>query len=255
MSDDTGPGPALRVRRVQAAYRQVAEQLRSQILAGELVSGTRLPSEAELARLFGASRSTIREALRLLASQHLIDTTRGVTGGSFVSNPDTSSVAENLSGTLGLLVSTQNVTVPNLLQARLMLEPSAARLAAECADEQALKALRATTGSTSALAPSEGFVIHWDFHTTLVSATGNPLLHLMCEPVNQVLRSRLNRDRVERAVWDRIDADHVEIYQAVAGGDADAAERLTREHLHSLRPLYERMDLRHDRPGPGRLND
>jgi GntR family transcriptional regulator, transcriptional repressor for pyruvate dehydrogenase complex len=250
MSDNTGPGAGLRVRPVQAAYRQVAEQLRGHILSGDLVSGARLPSESELARLFGASRSTIREALRILASQQLIDTTRGVTGGSFVSNPDTSSVAENLSGTLGLLVSTQNVTVPNLLQARLIVEPSAARLAAGCADEEALEALRSTIGSTSALAPSDGFVIHWDFHTTLISATGNPLLRLMCQPVNEVLRSRLNRNRIERAVWDRIDADHVEIYEAVASGDADTAERLTRQHLHSLRPLYEQMDVRQHQPRP-----
>lgn len=239
---NTGEAHALRVQRVQAAYRQVADQLKGQILAGELTAGTRLPSETELAQLFGVSRSTVREALRLLASQHLIDTTRGVTGGSFVSSPDAGSVADNLGGTLGLLVNTQNMSVPNLLEARLILEPSAARLATERADAEALDELRSTVDSTSALAPSHGFVVHWDFHTTLVAATGNPLLRLMCQPVNQVLRTRLNRDRIPRKVWDGVDADHVEIFHAVADGDADAAERLTREHLHSLRPLYEQMD-------------
>lgn len=243
MSDDPAPSSGLRVRRVRAAYRQVADQLREQILTGELASGTRLPSESELARLFGVSRSTVREALRVLASQHLIDTTRGVTGGSFVSNPDTESVADNLGGTLGLLVSTQSMTVSDLLEARLILEPSAARLATERADAEALELLRATVASTSELAPARGFVVHWDFHTTLVSATGNPLLQLMCRPINQVLRSRLDRDRLGRSEWERVDSDHVEIYEAVASGDADAAERLTREHLHSLRPLYEQMEL------------
>src|SRR5690606_41473079 len=73
MTDAPAPGSGLRVRRVRAAYRQVADQLREQILTGTLPSGTRLPSEAELTGLFGVSRSTVREALRLLASQHLID--------------------------------------------------------------------------------------------------------------------------------------------------------------------------------------
>lgn len=232
----------LRVRRVQAAYQQVADQLKDQIVTGELAAGARLPNETELARLFGVSRSTVREALRLLASQHLIDTTRGVTGGSFVSSPDAVSVAENLGGTLGLLVNGQNMTVANLLQARLLLEPAAARLAAGSADPDALAALEATITSTSALAPSHGFVVHWDFHTTLVASTGNPLLRLMCQPINQVLRTRLHRDRIAREVWDDVDADHVRIYQAVADGDGDAAERLTRDHLHSLRPLYEQME-------------
>jgi len=49
------------VKRVQPAYRQVAEQLRGQILAGELTPGSRLPSETDLATLFVVSRSTIRE--------------------------------------------------------------------------------------------------------------------------------------------------------------------------------------------------
>lgn len=238
----TGERAELRVRRVQAAYRQVADQLREQILTGELTAGTRLPNEAEMSRLFGVSRSTVREALRLLASQHLVDTTRGATGGTFVSSPDALVVAENLGGTLGLLVDAQGMSIANLLEARLILEPSAARLAASRSDAKTIAALRATIGSTSALPPSSGFVVHWDFHSTLVSSTGNPLLRLMCQPINDVLRVRLNRDRISRDVWDRVDADHVDIYRAVAAGDADTAERLTREHLHNLRPLYERME-------------
>ncbi|WP_326834384.1 FCD domain-containing protein [Amycolatopsis rhabdoformis] len=242
MSETTGTEPGLRVRRVQAAYRQVADQLKDQILTGELTAGTRLPNEADLARLFGVSRSTVREALRLLASQHLVDTTRGATGGTFVSSPDALSVAENLGGALGLLVNARGMSVENLLDARLILEPSAARLAASHADEAGLAALTEATTSTSALAPANGFVVHWDFHTTLVAITGNPLLHLMCRPINDVLRGRLHRDRIPRDVWDQVDADHVDIHRAVADHDADAAERLTREHLHSLRPLYEKME-------------
>lgn len=242
MNDTSTAQARLRVQRVQAAYRQVADQLRGQILDGSLEPGARLPSEAELSRLFGVSRSTTREALRLLASQHLVDTVRGVTGGTFVSSPDAAVVAENLGGALGLLVNTQNMTVANLLQARLVLEPAAARIAAERADPQALEMLRATIGSTAAMPVSEGFEVHWDFHATLVAATGNPLLQMMSRPINEVLHRRLHRERVPAAEWERIDADHEEICRAVVAGDGDAAERLTRAHLYSLRPLYEQMD-------------
>jgi DNA-binding FadR family transcriptional regulator len=243
--ENAGERPGLQVRKVQAAYRQVAEQLKEQIVTGALAAGTRLPSEAELARLFGVSRSTVREALRLLASQHLIDTTRGVSGGSFVSSPDAVTVAENLGGTLGLLVNAQDMTIAHLLEARLLLEPSAARLAAARATTEALADLRRTVENTSYSEAAQGFVVHWDFHTTLVSATANPLLRVMCQPINAVLRTRLHRDRVARHTWDEVDQDHLRIYEAVAARDADAAERLTREHLHSLRPLYEQI---HDDP-------
>lgn len=232
----------LRVQRVQAAYRQVAEQLRDRIVDGELSPGTRLPSESELARMFGASRSTIREALRQLASQDLITTTRGVTGGSFVSSPDAAGVAENLSGSLGLLVNSASLNVTNLLEARLILEPVAARLAAERADDEAIGRLAQLTTTTHEMPPARGFVVHWDFHTSLVAATGNPLLEVMCQPINEVLRGRSHRENIERAAWDEVDREHIDIYQAVAGGEAAEAEELTRAHLHKLRPLYEQMD-------------
>ncbi|MEU6130802.1 FadR/GntR family transcriptional regulator [Saccharopolyspora sp. NPDC047091] len=237
-----GESAKLRVRPVQAAYRQVAEQLRDQIVSGALPSGSRLPSETELGSMFGVSRSTVREALRQLASQHLIDTTRGVTGGSFVAAPDAGLIADNLGGSLGLLVNSRGMTVDNLIEARLLLEPNAARLAAERADEDGLAELRRTVEGTGHLDPDEGFTVHWDFHTTLVSISGNPLLHVMCSPINAVLRGRMHRDRISRPAWDGIDEDHVKIYEAVAGGEADIAETLVREHLLGLKPLYERME-------------
>lgn len=239
--ENEGAQQGLRVRRVQSAYRQVAEQLREQIVTGVLAPGVRLPNEGELGKLFGVSRSTVREALRLLASEKLIDTTRGVTGGSFVATPDASTVAEHLGGSLGLLVNAQNMTIPHLLEARLILEPSAARLAAERAGEHDLAKLRSTIESTSNLAPSRGFEIHWDFHTTLVASTANPLLDVMCQPINVVLRTQLHREGVPREVWDGVDQDHVGIFHAIEARDADRAEELTRQHLNSLRPLYLRM--------------
>ncbi|MCX5535865.1 FCD domain-containing protein [Streptomyces sp. NBC_00006] len=208
-----------------------------------------MPSEAELTRMFVASRGTVREALRLLTSQHLVVTTRGVTGGSFVSTPSASSVAENLGGSLGLLVNAENLTVGNLLEGRLILEPVAAGLAAERSDRDALETLRATAASTGDLAPARGFTVHWDFHAALVSATGNPLLTLMCRPINEVLSGRLHRDRVAREQWHEVDADHITILRAVEDGDAAAAERLTREHLIRLRHLYEQVEASTPRQG------
>src|ERR1051325_7951226 len=70
------------------AYQLLADELRADITSGRLQPGERLPPEPELCVKTGVSRSTVREALRLLARQHLIVTTRGVTGGSFVSHPD-----------------------------------------------------------------------------------------------------------------------------------------------------------------------
>ena len=67
----------LSVDRVRPAYQQVADQLLARVLDGSLAAGDRLPAEGELAVAFGVSRSTVREAFRVLASRDLITTVRG----------------------------------------------------------------------------------------------------------------------------------------------------------------------------------
>src|SRR5262249_20886659 len=88
------PTGAMSVRRVRKAYEQVADQLRDLILAGELSRGERLPNENMLAREFGVSRATVREALRLLAAQNLIRTAKGAGGGSYVTLPSVDHISE-----------------------------------------------------------------------------------------------------------------------------------------------------------------
>lgn len=68
--------------------RQVADLIRTAILEGRLAVDERLPTEEELARRFGISRPTVREALKVLAAQNLIRSRRGPSGGTFVNRPD-----------------------------------------------------------------------------------------------------------------------------------------------------------------------
>ena len=89
------PGP-VPVRRVRKAYEQVADQLRELIMTGELAPGERLPNEALLAREFGVSRATVREALRVLAAQNLLRTAKGAGGGSYVTIPTVDHISEFL---------------------------------------------------------------------------------------------------------------------------------------------------------------
>jgi GntR family transcriptional regulator, transcriptional repressor for pyruvate dehydrogenase complex len=233
----------LRVQPLRPAYRQVADELRAQIVAGVLSAGERLPTEPELGQMFGVSRSTVREALRVLVSQHLVETTRGVHGGSFVAEPDPARLIEDLGGALGLLVMTPRLSVGNLLDARLLLEPAAARLAAEQADEETVEAVRVAAKAPRDARDPSGFVPHIDFHTTVLMATGNPMLAMMLQPVSDVLRTRLERSRAhDHTLWSGIDACHVALAEAIADGDGGRAERLMREHLVELRPLYEEID-------------
>ncbi len=91
----------LTVRRIRPAYEQVADQLRELVLSGKLGPGDRLPVEGSLSAEFGVSRSTVREAIRLLSSQSLVHTTRGPTGGTFVSEADPESIRQYLYTSIG----------------------------------------------------------------------------------------------------------------------------------------------------------
>lgn len=73
----------LTIIRIGPAYEQLAETRSTLIVDGGIALGQRLPAESELCQTFGVSRSTVRQALWVLSSLHLVVTTRGVQGGNF----------------------------------------------------------------------------------------------------------------------------------------------------------------------------
>ena len=97
------------------------------IMTGELSQGERLPNEALLAREFGVSRATIREALRVLAAQSLIRTAKGAGGGSYVTLPSVDHISAFLSANINLLTGNRDLTLEELVEARMLLEVPAAR--------------------------------------------------------------------------------------------------------------------------------
>ena len=129
----------MKVERIRKAYEQVADQLLQMINSGELKPGDRLPSEAELAADFGVSRTTVREALRILATRNLIHTRKGMAGGHFIVEPTVGSISEFLVANYGLLTAANTVTLEHLLQAREMIEGPAAAIAARNRDDDDLE--------------------------------------------------------------------------------------------------------------------
>ena len=220
------------------AYQLLAEDLREQITSGRLRPGQRLPTEPELCVRSGVSRSTVREALRLLASQHLIVTTRGVTGGSYVAKPDAATLAESLSRGVNLMVSATPVGVCELMEVRDILEVPAAGLAARRRTDADLAALaKALFDPVRDDTPTK-VAAQRVFHESLVAATGNPVHELLARPLYAVANATEIADRAPLRLWRSIDADHRAILRAVTARDAVAAERAARIHLANLRASW-----------------
>lgn len=233
--------PELKVSRIMPAYLQVSEQLKEKILSGELPAGTRLPVENELAATFGVSRSTTREALRTLASQNLIVTSRGVGGGSWVAHPSTDQVADYLTATLGLLLGSSELTADNLLEARRLLEGPGAGLAALRRNDGHLAELAASLHDAENVSGGDAFEPSRCFHLTILDASNNPLLGVMARPIYSVLNNRFTRRASSPEFWGQVHEEHIHIHQAILDGDAQEAELAMMKHLDQLSGVYEKV--------------
>jgi Transcriptional regulators len=229
----------LAVTRLRPAYQQVADQLRELILNGSLSSGDRLPPEGELGENFGVSRSTVREALRVLSSQGLVKTFRGTTGGTFVSTVDPDQVSDYLETSIGLMSGSATLTLSDILETRELLELPAARLAATRREQRHIDALLAAMErERHGRGRSVKFKKQRHFHGIIIEATGNQLLGVMTEPVFRVLRTRFLSPEAPLEFWAQVDEEHERIVDHIAAGDEDGARDAMQAHLRRIRAAY-----------------
>jgi DNA-binding GntR family transcriptional regulator len=214
---------AARPIQIRSVVDQVHAALREQILSGELERGSRLPQETLAAEL-GVSRTPLREALRRLAGEGLV-----------ILQPHHGATVADLD--FG--------DMSDAWMARLVIEPPAARLAADRGEPRQLQRMRESIAAQRASADSVSASLdaNRDFHLALVAASGNPHLHHFAEllwvaRISSAIYAAQADEPAAVLAW----ADeHEAIVAAIAAGDGDTAERLTREHI-----------LRHpapDRPG------
>ncbi|MFC0530583.1 FadR/GntR family transcriptional regulator [Phytohabitans kaempferiae] len=233
-----GPEGAVR----PPAYQTLAEDIRAEITSGRLRPGERLPTEPQLCVRSGVSRSTVREALRLLSSQHLIVTTRGVTGGSFVAHPSPEVLSDTLTTGLNLLINTSTAGLRDLLEVRESLEVPAAAQAARRRGAEHLADLEAALFDPERTDVPGMLAAHRAFHTALVAATRNPLFELLSRPLYQVSNERDVAAGAPAGFWRQVDADHREILRFVKARDADGATKVAREHISFIRTALAPQD-------------
>jgi GntR family transcriptional regulator, transcriptional repressor for pyruvate dehydrogenase complex len=212
----------------------VADGLLRMVVDGQFSPGDSLPSEAVLAERFGVSRLTVREAIRSLASTHVIHVRQG---RSSVINPMErwSPLDPRLLKARGE-ASGDPLRLPRrLLEARRAVEVAIAELAADRRDEQHIQRLadwltRMRDADDDADVPR--FVeADLSFHETLFEAVDNVFLNALFQPLSSVVRdvreqtSSVPEIRKHAIEW------HTKIMVSVEAGDADAAREMMRGHL------------------------
>ncbi len=194
-------------------HDEVARRIRDLIVEGELAPGARVP-ERELCERFGISRTPLREALKILASEGLVDLQHH--RGAVISQLTSESVDE-------------------MFQVMEALEALAGELACTHAtdgDIAAISALHEQMLSHHARRDlSEYFKINQRIHEAIVNAAGNALLAQIYRSLNMRLRRARYMANLSPPRWDQAVAEHEQILAALAARDGARLARLLKEHL------------------------
>lgn len=236
-------------RTFEGAVEQIAERVRH----GDLAAGDRLPSERELAAAMQISRPTLREAVRVLAEAGVVTVRPGSTGGIFV-------VSDYVP--FELLRSKSDLRlgeVAGVLEARRMIEPRVAQLAAVNAREEDFAALQRIIDGQRTLLVSGDVLEHEDrflqldtqFHVRIARATGNTTIVSLMRTLLRRLEIARDLAMHEPPVAPWVLDVHERTLAAIRSADHDRIEQVMDEHLAAMERAWERAtDRQLVRPVP-----
>ena len=209
---------------------QIAARLIALITERQLTAGDRLPPERELAAAMGVSRSSLREALRALAMVGVVEMRQG--DGTYLTSLET----ETLLRPVSLVLSLSDSSLAELFEARKLVEPGLAALAAvRISDEAAAELCARADTSAAALEDPETFM--WadiELHALIAKAAANAVLTRLLDSIASMgIASRRRTGRLA-AVREQSARDHREIAAAIAAHDAEAARAAMLRHLENV---------------------
>jgi DNA-binding FadR family transcriptional regulator len=223
-------------------FEEAVEQIADKIRSGDLGVGDRLPSERDLAAQMRISRPTVREAVKMLAEAGVLEVRRGQSGGIFVRSELVP--RELLRSGWEMRVS----EVSGVLEARRLLEPRVAQLAAVHATEADFARMRATIDRQRELAATKDFLRNEDlflqldlkFHLLIARATGNSTIVSLMRQLFR--RLEIARDMAVHAatVPDWVIDVHERTIDAIRSADFARIDEVMDEHLSQLEQVWER---------------
>ncbi|MBN0045435.1 FadR family transcriptional regulator [Streptomyces actuosus] len=217
--------PVLRPVRAGNGFEEALEQILQVVRLGLVPAGERLPAERQLADRLGVSRVTLREVLRVLQEQGLVESRRGRYGGTFVLP------RERAAGEAELRRRIAGVDIEDVLRFREVLEVGAAELCAAngLARDGAARLHRALDGTRDA-PPSDYRRRDTLLHLTLAELSGSPSLTARYAAVRATVNDLLDCIPLLVRNLEHSQRQHTAVVEAVLDGDAEAARAAMREH-------------------------
>jgi GntR family transcriptional repressor for pyruvate dehydrogenase complex len=228
-------------RRGEKVSAVVAREIVRDIVRQGLVPGTRLEPETAMLRRYRVARASLREALRILEMHGIIRIKPGPGGGPVVSEVDTSDFGRMAT----LFFQVKGVRFSELVEARLILEPVMARLAAERRTPDDIKELRAIVqAGMDATDDLTWQSVSNHFHGKVLSMSGNGLLDLFAGAIKDIYSDRVTEFLYRGRQREQTRKVHAQIADAIAAGDADTAGRLMHEHMVDYSKTVAKRDAR-----------
>lgn len=213
----------------QTAFQATIELMKQKILAGEWAPGDRLPTLQQLAADFSVSVTTVREALRILESQGNVSIEHG--RGMYVRN-DPLLLDDPAAG----LEELDNISIVDLLEARLLIEPELAALAAQRADEDQIRRLRELADRMVQQMEEGGSFFETDlaFHQLIAEGAANPVVARMLHSILPLLAEGRKQTNTLPNMRTKASNYHVLIAIAIEERQSETARQLMESHIQSM---------------------
>ncbi len=222
------------VKKPRKLPEQIADKLREMIIQEEMKTGSKLPAEAELMTRFGVSRSTVREAVKILQTEHIVDIRQGQ--GTFLC-----AMPGLADDPLGLRFTDQEELIAQLLETRLLVEPSVAALAAQRRQDRHLQEMKTLLDRMdNAYLHGENYTPYdAQFHSVIADCTGNDVIKRLLPTIHESIRAGYQHTR--RVEGTAISAQASAIWRCTAPSrSTTATARVWRRSATWCRPCTTR---------------
>lgn len=229
-----------KVGRPQNLYMESMRSIKDAIFKGDFAPGQALPSEKELSVELGVSRPVLREALRALQTQGLLAVRRGSRGGTYVTDLSNISIKDNLEDLLRM----GKVSMSDLTQARLFLEPEVFRLAAiNATDEQLAEMEKLVREADRTSDPKERIQLQSNFHRMVAKASGSPIYLRFMQIIFDFIE--VFATTIQPSGFRAHDEkDHPVIFDALRRRDGDTAAAQAKLHAEKLTREMVKLEKR-----------
>jgi len=218
----------------------IADRIKRRIIVGEYGIGEQLPNEQELSELLNVSRTTIREAVKILVSRHVLEIERGK--GTFVA-----AIPGLGEDPFGLEFVNERILMPDICAFREVVEPSVCCMAAQKASSQQLSDLAQKVEKMNQLCRlvvsgskeewiDEFIDLEIEYHTLIYKMTSNVVFERMTDIISRSVIINCTELNYRKTFdFEKYTEIHTQLYEAIAAGDCEKARELGFHHAHTFR--------------------